>query len=117
MRFKIDENLPVEVAQLLMLAGHEAMTVREQHLTGSTDSEIARVCNIEGFALLTLDLDFADVRTYPPGEHPGLVVLRLDQQGKDHVLEIIPQVIQMLIDEPLVGRLWIVQMDRIRIRE
>ena len=109
MRFKIDENLPAEVAQLLMLAGHEAMTVPAQHLSGSADSEIARVCKIEGFALITLDRDFADVRTYPPDEHPGLVVLRLDQQDKDYVLEIIPQVIQMLIDEPLAGRLWIVQ--------
>ena len=117
MRFKIDENLPTEVAQSLMLAAHEAMTVPAQHLTGSSDAEIARVCKIEGFALITLDRDFADVRTYPPDEHPGLVVLRLDQQDKDYVLAIIPQVIRMLIDEPLAGRLWIVQEDRIRIRE
>lgn len=117
MRFKIDENLPAEVAELLILAGHEAITVPAQHLTGSADSEISRVCIIEGFALITLDRDFADVRTYPPGEHPGLVVLRLDRQDKDYVLEIIPRVIQMLIEESLAGKLWIVQEDRIRIRE
>jgi predicted nuclease of predicted toxin-antitoxin system len=28
MRFKIDENLPVEAAQLLNAAGHEAATTR-----------------------------------------------------------------------------------------
>ena len=34
MRFKIDENLPVEAAELLRQAGHDAVTVLEQHLGG-----------------------------------------------------------------------------------
>jgi predicted nuclease of predicted toxin-antitoxin system len=32
MRFKIDENLPVEVAELLRHAGHDALTMWDQHL-------------------------------------------------------------------------------------
>ena len=32
MRFKVDENLPVEVAEMLRQAGHDAATVLEQHL-------------------------------------------------------------------------------------
>ena len=36
MRFKIDENLPLEVAHLLREEGHEATTVAEQ---GSFDKE------------------------------------------------------------------------------
>ncbi|WP_368730321.1 DUF5615 family PIN-like protein [Nitrosococcus oceani] len=35
MNFKIDENLPVEVAELLCEAGHDALTVDEQELRGS----------------------------------------------------------------------------------
>lgn len=30
MRFKVDENLPVEAAEVLRQAGHEAATVLEQ---------------------------------------------------------------------------------------
>jgi hypothetical protein len=30
MRFKVDENLPAEVAQLLRAAGHDALTVVDQ---------------------------------------------------------------------------------------
>ena len=35
MRFKVDENLPVEVAQLFQEAGYEATTVLDQQLGGS----------------------------------------------------------------------------------
>lgn len=37
MKFKIDENLPVEVAELLRQAEHDAVTVLEQHLGGKAD--------------------------------------------------------------------------------
>ena len=39
MRFKIDENLPVEIAEVLRLSGYDAATVLEQHLGGSRDAE------------------------------------------------------------------------------
>jgi predicted nuclease of predicted toxin-antitoxin system len=77
MRFKIDENLPVEVAELLGNAGHDAVTVMEQQMGGSEDVEIAVACQEESRILVTLDLDFADIRAYPPSEFPGFVVLRL----------------------------------------
>jgi hypothetical protein len=33
MRFKVDENLPADVAQLLRAAGHDALTVVDQPLS------------------------------------------------------------------------------------
>ena len=35
MKFKIDENLPTEAADLLRSAGHDAVTVGEQRLGGA----------------------------------------------------------------------------------
>ena len=40
MRFKVDENLPVEVAELLSSAGHDALTVFDQSLGGEHDRRI-----------------------------------------------------------------------------
>jgi len=77
MEFKVDENLPVEVADLLRQVGYDAVTVFEQHLEGSPDSDIASICQQEGRALITLDTDFADISAYPPAQFPGLIVLRL----------------------------------------
>ena len=117
MRFKVDENLPVEVVQLFREAGHEAATLLDQDLGGRDDRAVATICQQEARVLVTLDLDFADIRTYPPAHHAGIMVLRLQRQDKPHVLEVFVRVIPGLSQEPLAQRLWIVEENRIRIRE
>ena len=64
MQFKIDENLPVDVADLLRQAGHDAATIWDQNLVGSRDQVIAEICQREKRCLITLDKHFADIRTY-----------------------------------------------------
>jgi predicted nuclease of predicted toxin-antitoxin system len=44
MRFKVDENLPIEVAELLQQANHDALTILEQQLGGHADFNIASIC-------------------------------------------------------------------------
>lgn len=117
MQFKVDENLPAEIASLLREAGHSATTVTEQQMKGAPDPSLAAVCQRESRALVTLDTDFADIRVYPPEEYPGLVVLRLDRQDKSYVLSVFKGIIPMLAIEPLNDRLWIVEPNRVRIRE
>lgn len=41
MDFKIDENLPVELATMLRGEGHDALTVRDQGLHGCPDKKVA----------------------------------------------------------------------------
>lgn len=116
MRFKVDENLPIEIADLLRDTGYDVLTVQDQHLGGSSDPDIASVCREENRALVTLDTDFADIRSYPPSDYPGIIVLRLRQQDKDHVLNTFESIILLFGHEKLEGNLWIVEEQRIRIR-
>lgn len=44
MKFKIDENLPVELAKLLQVSGYDATTVVAQQLNGESDAVIIEVC-------------------------------------------------------------------------
>jgi predicted nuclease of predicted toxin-antitoxin system len=115
MKFKLDENLPVEVVRLLEDNGHNAVTVLWQNLGGEPDSPIAEVCQKEKRALLTLDTDFFDIRTYSPDEFFGLIVLRLKRQDKLHVLSVVSRLINILLKEPIERRLWIVEEGRVRI--
>ncbi len=117
MRFKVDENLPVEIAEELRQSGDEAATVLEQGRSGSDDAQIAALCREEGRILVTLDLDFADIRAYPPAEYPGLIVLRLARQDRPHVLSVFRRLGRLLHAGSLQGQLWIVEEGRIRIRE
>jgi len=79
MKFKIDENLPVEFADMLNMAGYKSMTVAQQNLQGKTDSEVTAKCLKENRILVTSDLDFADIKLYPPKNYPGFIVLRVKQ--------------------------------------
>jgi len=114
--FKVDENLPAEVATLLQEAGYDALSVHDQDMVGSTDDKIADICQLEKRAIVTFDLDFADIRVYPPADYDGLIVLRLDRQDKLHVLAVFEHVVQKLREEELAGKLWIVNEHNLRIR-
>lgn len=77
----------------------------------STLSPILRV-------LPTRDLDFTDIRRYPPESHPGLVVSRLpDDSTAKVILEVLERFFsQAELIARIPGRLVIVERDRARIR-
>ena len=115
MKFKVDENLPRQVADLLRQAGHDALTVNEQRLKGSSDDIVGEVCRAEGRCIVTLDLDFADRRQFPPQSYAGIIVLRQSQQEKPFVLTVMQNLIPHIESLNPAGMLWIVDENRIRI--
>ena len=117
MLFKNDENLPVQAAEVLRAAGHDVMTVDDQGLAGHPDSEIAQVCQAEHRTLVTLDLDFADIREYPPDTFPGIIILRPSVQSASVIRRLLARAASLLQTEPVAGNLWIVDDTQIRIRE
>jgi predicted nuclease of predicted toxin-antitoxin system len=70
MKFKIDENLPSEIKHLLIQAGHDALTVKDQELTGHPDTNLAVVCLAENRTFITADLDFFRYPGLSPGKIP-----------------------------------------------
>ena len=117
MRVKLDENLPVQLKRLFTESGHDAATVVDEGLGGASDEEVASVCIGEQRVLVTQDLDFADIWTYPPAGHSGIVVFRLSSGSRDAVLEVGVDLIERLGVSSPEGQLWIVEDSRIRIRE
>ena len=115
MKFKVDENLPVEIAHDLTVAGHDATTVIGERLGGSSDHQISAICQHEERTLITLDMGFADIRAYRPEEHPGITVLRVRRQDRDHLVAVFRPVLGLLEREQLAQRLWIVQEGQLRI--
>jgi predicted nuclease of predicted toxin-antitoxin system len=116
MQFKIDENLPIEIAELLINAGHNAKTANAQQLQGAKDPVLIDVCRNEHCVLVTLDTDFSDIRAYPPEEFSGIIVLRVRIEAKHHVIKVFRSIIPLIGREPLIQRLWIVEETKVRIR-
>jgi predicted nuclease of predicted toxin-antitoxin system len=117
MKFKLDENLPVEASALLREAGHDALTVLDQNMGGEPDEHIIQICSQEKRVLITLDLDFADINAYPPSNYHGIFVLRVKRQSRSKVIEAVAKLIPYLPSESVEKQLWIVEEDKIRIRE
>lgn len=116
-KFKIDENLPIEIKEILIQLGHDALLITDQGLGGQPDSKIYSVCQSEKRCIVTLDLGFGDIRHYPPAQHVGIIVLRAIDQSKESIVVLFSQHVHLLEVEPLAGKLWIMENDRVRIRE
>jgi predicted nuclease of predicted toxin-antitoxin system len=116
MKFKLDENLPREATEALLVAGHDAVSVLDQGLGGKADEDVFAVVTAEGRAIVTLDLGFGNIRSYRPETAHGIVVLRLGSQSKPAVLAAMETMLSALDTEPLVGKLWVVEEGRVRVR-
>jgi predicted nuclease of predicted toxin-antitoxin system len=97
--------------------GHDVSDVRDIGLGSASDDEIFERAQAEQRIIVTADLDFADVRAYPPGTHAGVIVLRLpDHFRTAEVNRILETAIQNL-EQVDVGRaLVVVEANTIRIR-
>ena len=49
---------------------------------------MAPACTGGERVLVTQDLDFADMRTYPPAEYSGIVVFQLPTAARDALIEV-----------------------------
>jgi predicted nuclease of predicted toxin-antitoxin system len=83
LKFKLGENMPANLTTWLREQGEDVSNIHEESLVGEDDPPVLEAALSEGRTFLTFDLDFADVRNYPPGTHCGIVVFRLrDQRWK-----------------------------------
>jgi predicted nuclease of predicted toxin-antitoxin system len=103
---------------LFSAAGHDVQTVFQESLQGASDQQLYEACCAEQRCLVTLDLDFADVLRFPPTHSGGIAVLRLPRNPTLSLLEaLIRQLLHTARTVPLEGRLWIVEVGRIRIHQ
>ncbi len=115
MRLKLDENLGRTIAALFTTAGHDVVTVPQQHLCSAPDQELIEVCRQEGRCLITLDLDFANPLVYKPSRYRGIAVMRLPNRvSAAAIVDVSKTLILGLQVRPIEGKLWTVQGRRIR---
>jgi predicted nuclease of predicted toxin-antitoxin system len=76
MKLKLDENLSRHLKPVLIGLGHDVLTAADENLLSHPDTKIAQAAKDEQRMFLTLDVEFADLRKYPPGSHPGVIPSR-----------------------------------------
>ena len=116
MRLKLDENLGERLRPLLVGHGHDVDTVVEEGLGGAADDQVAVAAKREGRMLLTLDLDFSDITRFPPGGHPGIVVIRVPEPRPSLVTAALTGLLARHSLDDLAGCVVIAQLGAARIR-
>ena len=120
LRFLADHCISNFTVQVLRDATHEVVRLRDVLPVESADEVVMAKAQQLDALLLSLNGDFADIVTYPPKNYKGIIAL----QVRNHS-EILPQLLARLVAylnlQPTMphykGKLLIVEVDRIRIRE
>jgi predicted nuclease of predicted toxin-antitoxin system len=98
--------------------GHDVQTISQERLNGVDDVRLFEICAVENRCLITFDLDFADVLRFPPHRSAGIAVLRLPRTVSLSVLiELVRNLLAAVERESIAGRLWVVEVGRIRVHD
>jgi predicted nuclease of predicted toxin-antitoxin system len=116
--FLVDASLPRAAAGKIRAYRHHATDVRDIGLGAAADQEIAEHARLNGLALVSADLDFANVLAFPPADYHGLMIIRPPDGATVAVL--LTLVEQALKDADVMSNLSahlvIVEPGRIRVR-
>ena len=118
MRFLLDEACAHAILPELRSLGHEVDHIADRQLRGSPDELVIALCKRESRILITPDLDFSDERVYPPGTHPGIILLRVWHQISPEVMaHEVAQRVSGLDEAKIAGNIVVLEPDSIRIRK
>lgn len=117
--FFADHCVASSIIRLLQSAGFQVTRLKDVMATNSPDPAVIQKASDLDLILLTLNGDFSDIVTYPPSLYRGIVSIQLHDRP-----EVIPALMKRLNDyltanpdrEHYVGKLFIVEQHRIRLR-
>jgi predicted nuclease of predicted toxin-antitoxin system len=120
LRFFADHCVSNAIMHALRAIGAEVLRLREHLPTDAPDEVVITTAQQLEAILVSLNGDFANIVTYPPSRYRGIIALQVHNHP-----EIIPQLMERLTHyitshptmEEYAGKLFVVEVHRIRIRE
>ena len=113
---KFDEDLAPSLTKLLDLQKYDVRTVYGRGWSGTPDVALFPLIVAEQGCFITADKGFGDLRAYPLGTHRGIVLLRPDEESRQHFADLLTRLMQSYDFNELYGCLAVVSPRNIRIR-
>lgn len=114
--FKVDEDLPREIGLMLRKAGHDALSVLEQGLTGAADTRVWEVSQSEGRCILTADKGFGDITKLTAAGNPGIILLHLPRESRNGYIRLVEAFLSKFDLDAIHGAIISVSPEAIRVR-
>jgi predicted nuclease of predicted toxin-antitoxin system len=114
----LDQNVPRAICEWLRREhpGWRVWHVVEVGLAGKTDREVYEWAQTAHALIITFDEDFADQRTFPVGQHYGVVRLRVWPTTVEMTQFALGRLFEEFTEDELRGCLAIVDRTHIRMR-
>lgn len=117
MKFFLDENMPLSVANSLKELNFEVEHARTSGLRGAPDKQIAEYARKQQAILVTKDLEFGSSILYPKGSHYGLLILRLPHKWTpEKVTKALKEFLTKIDTKRLTKAITILEVGKYRIR-
>ena len=118
LKILLDQNIPPVLVSWLHMQRPEWFVTHtsEVGLNGKPDAEIYDYAQAHGFLIVTFDEDFADRRSFPVGQHHGVIRLRVWPTTIEETQLALSRLLEQVDDDDLRGALVIIDRQRIRIR-
>ena len=120
LRFLADHCISNSIVRALRDTAHEVLRLRDVLPVESPDATvIAKAQEIDAI-LLSMNGDFADIVTYPPKNYKGIVALQMRNHAEilDHLMLRLTAYLRAQSEmEHYRGKLFVIEVNRIRIRE
>ena len=116
MRIKLDENIPNSLVDVLTSLDHDVDTVIAEGIKGHSDDSVWAAAQETQRFLITQDLDFSDLRKFKPGNHHGILLVRLSMPSRDALFKRIEHLFETENVEPWRGCFVVASARKVRIR-
>ena len=116
MKFLADECVYKVTVDLLRSRGHDVHTAQETGLAGKPDEDVLAYAIKHERVLITIDMDFSNIRHYPPKNHKDIIVAKMRPRNAEQVHHVLEQLLNTLEEDALNQSLVIVDQNKYRIR-
>ena len=116
MQFFADECVYRVTVDLLRSWEHDVHTAQETGLAGKPDDQILAYAVKHERVLITIDMDFSNIRHYPPKTHKGIIVAKMRPRNAEQVHYVLEELLSTIKEGALNQSLVIVAQNTYRIR-
>jgi predicted nuclease of predicted toxin-antitoxin system len=116
MKIFADECVYKITVTLLRSWGHDVLTTQDVGLAGKPDEEILAYAMMHERVLITIDMDFSNIRHYQPKSHKEIIVAKIRPRNANAVHKVLEHLLRNIEPDRIRGSLVIVDQNKYRIR-
>lgn len=116
MKLFADECVYKVTVDLLRSWGHDVHTAHGAGLAGKPDEDVLAYAITHERVLITIDMDFSNLRHYPPKTHKGIIVAKMRPHNAEQVHHVLEHLLEIIKEDTLNQSLVIVDQNKYRIR-